>query len=328
MNSDPKYLLDRTRSYGAKSLRALDADKNEDRRKHPHIYHKGRRVTHPSIKETLESNEADARVFVIERRQMMEFEWAEWDDFNPAFCCPPYRTFIIRPAHPIPMVYENETTRLKEGHNKIEMYLEEVFVHTSEDRTKLFISEFSRFDHKNGEVTYSATGVIADLETGTCLPVKYDDEWIGGKRPPGYSIRKKFITDDALALYTECQVTTRNVIAFLHLINNRKVTVEATQDEHRPINRQQRRAQGYVDRPHYKVTIPPRRKANSLVSEAMEGKELRYRRPHEVRAHPRRIKGRDEPTWVREHHRCGDPRDYRPEYDTGRIRQDDLEPIV
>lgn len=317
---EPKYVLNRADAYGGGD--AIREERGKRRLKHPTTPYKDYQYHHPSLAQIVEAHEKESRVFVMERRQVVEFEHADWTDYNPDFCCPPYQTFVIRPAKPIPLTYGDSVFA------GIHPYLYETLVYTG-DGTKWFGIERLHIELPNGVISKIGTGVWVDIERGVCSPVKFDDEWLGGVGAPReFSVREKFLEQNGELLYTECQVTARNVISFLHFINNRKVEIKHFEDPDRPINRQQRRAAGYVDRDYYKVTIPPTKAVYELVMQAVGGRELRYRRPHWVRGHPRKVRGRAERTWVKPHKRCGDPgENYVPEYDAGRIRPENLEPI-
>lgn len=82
------------------------------------------------------------------------------------------------------------------------------------------------------------------------------------------------------------------VSAFVNMLNHSHVKLECVVDPQRPINRQQRRAQAYVERDHYRTAIRPKRRTGyeGLQHDVLEGRNVRLRREHDVRAHPRTLR--------------------------------------
>ena len=315
---DLKYQLDRGKAYGGDARKAINQHRANHEKKRPKILNKRRVVSHETVDQLLTMHEHESRVFVLERRQVMEFEHSDWKDFNPNYCWPPYETFTFRPASPINIDYGDLEP------SAYDVKLIETTVYTG-DHDMWYIMETMEFESDIYGKQFSVTGVWLNIQTAQCGVLKYEDQWLGGATQ--FSVRKMHLEPKYGLMYTECQVTARNVINFLHLINNRKTEVKSMEDPGRPVNRQQRKAAEYVDRDHYKVTIPKRRTVSDLIAQAVEGHNLRYRRPHDVRGHLRHLKHRDEPVKVRKHRRGEGEIKYIPDYDCGLIRKTDLEPI-
>lgn len=339
---DPKYFLDRGKAYGYDNVQDfLDTRVTEEAiyrraKKRPYLNYKKWASKYPEVIDAFKRAEPEARIFTIERRQMMEFESADWDDFNPDFCVPPYTSFFIRPAHPLPLKY-GENLDAPRFHEELEqkgqLYLIDILVDCT-DEDEWLVIENLEFERKGGtrRMPYSIATRVR-IEDGICCCVKFDDEWAREGVPQWFSIRDKYFSPKGQKLiYTEAQVAARDVISFLHLLNNRKTEVRYYKPEGEPNTRAERRQaarEGWSPHDHYRVTIPKKKTVYELVGEAVAGKSLRYRRPHWVRGHYRKIKTRDERVPVKPHKRCGDPGDkYIPDYDVGRVRPDDLEDIA
>lgn len=306
---------------------------NRQAKQRPYLIYKKWATKYPDIITSFKRAEPEARVFTIERRQMMEFESADWDDYNSDFCVPPYPSFFIRPAHPLPLRYgENiDVAKLYDDFaQKGQLYLVDMLIDCT-DKDEWLVIENIEFEPRGGERRIaSSIATRVRIEEGTCCCIKFADEWVKPGAPQWFSIREKYFSPgNKKLMYTEAQVAARDVISFLHLINNRKTEVKYFTPEDEPKNRTERRQaakQGWSPHDHYKVSIPKKKTIYELVGEAVAGRSLRYRRPHWVRGHTRKIQTRDERIPVRAHKRCGEP-EYTPEYDVGRIRPDDLEAI-
>lgn len=89
--------------------------------------------------------------------------------------------------------------------------------------------------------------------------------------------------------------------AFCAFANHIAVSAVEITDPQRPPNRQQRRAQGYVERTHYRVIVKGR--VERIASDIAQAKNVRERREHEVRGHLRHYSSGRVST-VRPHKRC------------------------
>ena len=112
--------------------------------------------------------------------------------------------------------------------------------------------------------------------------------------------RRTFVREN----YTGGAVAASFVASFCLMLNHRDVSTIQIQDPFRPPTRQQRRAEGYVEREHYLVEL--RKPLSRIIHDATRGKHLRQRRPHEVRKHLRHLHD-GKLTTVRAHTRCGVP---------------------
>jgi hypothetical protein len=342
MSDDSKYFLDRSKAYGLSDELGIKMHQMQTKallnktKRHPYLTYKNWASTQPEVISSFQRAEPDARVFVLERKQLMEFEATDWDDFNPDFCVPPYKSFFIRPAYPLPLKY-GENFDVPRYHNdenivdKGQLFLMDIFVDCTDEEEWIIIENLEWEDFGGQRRMPYSIGIRLRIESGTCSCIKWPEEWLTNGKPQWYSVRQKYYDEKTRKmLYVEAQISARNVISFLHLVNNRKANVQNFVPEDEPKTRLEKRQAartGWSSHNHYKIIIPQRKNVRSLVSEAINGKSLRYRRPHWVRGHTRKIKTRDELVRVKPHKRCGEP-EYIPEYDVGKIKREDLEHIA
>lgn len=99
------------------------------------------------------------------------------------------------------------------------------------------------------------------------------------------------------------------VASFCLMLNNRDVIIRRISNPHK-LNRQQKRAAqrsgDYHESICYVVEVPRQRTVRELINETAHGHNARLIRPHQVRAHPRRLP-EGKVTRVRSHVRGGTP---------------------
>jgi hypothetical protein len=236
-----------------------------------------------ALRDLFQRDRPEAKVFHLSLAQ-----YAALNHENPftlgideVFFIPPFPLYYMKvDKNPMrPLLPESETVD-KEG-GRIKGRLDGMLVNTSQP-DRWLIAEHVEYenDARNPATNASTTiGIAFEPSTGRLAVIGENPQDIA-KLPTD---EMKSVTGTALQLLW-------TAVNFMLLINSKEVEHVLVTDPLRPPTRQQRRAQGYIDAPHYEIRLKPKQTIRTALEQAVREHRKHYKRPHDVRSHPRRYK--------------------------------------
>ena len=151
-------------------------------------------------------------------------------------------------------------------------------------------------DRKSGIIKFTSSYHLLNdtldrhLVTASTINVGNIDEPVTGPRT-GYIERYQMAKDEAEFQPFIDNLANMNpwvIMRFLHTLNNRKVrVVELQSDPYKPATRQQRRAENWQEREHYKIYLPATLTIHKAMEQATSASNCWDVTPHDRRGHLR-----------------------------------------